>query len=30
MRSGDRTLAREMVWPEIERILQRWKNVRSG
>ena len=25
MRSADRTLAREMVWLEIERILQRWE-----
>ncbi len=30
MRSGDRTLAREMVWPEIERILQRWKDSPTG
>jgi hypothetical protein len=30
MRSGDRTLAREMVWLEIERILQRWETSAAG
>jgi hypothetical protein len=30
MRSGDRALARETVWPEIERILQRWKEPAAG
>ena len=30
MQSGDRTLAREMVWPEIERILHRWQTPAAG
>ena len=30
MRSGDRALARAMVWPEIERILQRWETPAAG
>ena len=30
MRSGDRARAREMVWPEIERILQRWEAPTAG
>ena len=30
MRYDDRLLAREMVWPEIERILQRWQTPAAG
>jgi hypothetical protein len=30
MRSDDRTLARETVWPEIERILQRWETTAAA
>jgi len=30
MRYGDRLLARQMVWPEIERILQKWEAPTAG
>lgn len=30
MRSGDRAIARVTVWPEIERILQRWETPAAG
>jgi len=30
MRSGDRELARTMVWPEIEHILQRWETLAAS